>query len=377
MSLIHFKYLNQIDEGTIYHYSSQLSGLPAANVQNTILSKVWRTESGFVITSYNREFVFRNTSTSSVLQFSVPSGTYTGSGLASVVESNLNSVGNYSDHTCTYNTATLKFSFGRTGTAGVLEMIFTESSYKNNTIAEIMGLEHNTDYSGSMAYTSVSTYGNQHELIVSFTSTQSVDSFIIDNHNWETGTVARIRGSNNTATDFSGPYNTATSIVLSSTLTYNSSIISVEFTSTFIKHFQLAWYDRSQPYTDIGRLFMGLYFEPEHAVSNDFQWRRYKINRRSKDDVSYSGVRWFDRRDSIFEYTIGIDPFDPYFNNTTKNTFENMFDYLDGYLPLWISLDTSLNSLTKYGIIMGDTDYRRLKNTPVVEVGTISFVEQK
>jgi hypothetical protein len=376
MSLIHFKYLNQVDQGTVVRYSSQLAGLPATNIQNTVKAKVWRTESDFVVTEYNRGFTFRNTSTIAY-KFSVASGTYTGSGLASVIESNLNSIGIYSDHTCTYNSATQQFHVGRTGTAGIFEMSFNNPTYRYNTVAVLMGFEYATNYSGSFAYTSTATKGNEHEIIVSFTSTQSVNTLIIDKHNFATGTVIRLRGTQGTSTVFSGGWNVATAISLSSTLTYNSNIISIEFTATLIKSMQLYWYDRSQRYSEIGRIFAGTYFEPQHRYENDITFRKKIIQRRSKQQLAYSGVTWVDRRTSVFVYEIGIDPLDKYYNNTTKTTFEAMFDYLGVHTPLWISLDTSLNSNTIYGVLTNDTEYERLENTPVLEVGTIMIREQK
>jgi hypothetical protein len=378
MSLIHFKYLNEVDKGTVFRYSSQLAGLPATNIQNTVKAKAWRTESDFVVTTYNREFVFRNTATSSVLQFSIPSGTYTGSGLASTIQTNLNSVGNYADHVCNYNSATQIFTFGRSATStGLFQMVFSNAAYKHNTVAVLTGFENGADYSGSFNYTSTSTFGNEHELIVSFTSTQSVDSLIIDGHNLATGTVIRFRGTKETATIFSGGWNTATGITLSSTIAYNSSIISVEFTATSMKHMQIYWYDRSQRYSQIGRIFAGTYFEPQYRYDNDVLFRKKTILRRTNQQLSYSGVTWCDRRNSVYEYEIGIDPLDPYYNPTTKSTLEAMFDYVGNHTPFWISLNTSLNSNTIYGLLTDDTEYDRLENTPVLLAGTITVREQK
>jgi hypothetical protein len=375
VSLIHFKYLNEVDTGTIFRYSSQLAGLPASNIQNTIKAKVWRTDSDFVVTEYNKHFLFRNTSTA-VKRFEVTSGTYTGSGLASVLETSMNSTGLFSDHYCDYYSATQLFVLGRTGTSGVFH-IRNKGIFSAYTIAVLIGFENNTDYTGSFAYTSTATKGNEHEIIVSFTSTQSVNTVIVDNHNWATGTIIRLRGTRETATVFSGGWNTTSSIGLSSTLTYNSNIISVEFTATSIKHMQLYWYDRSQRYSEIGRIFAGTYFEPQFRFSNDNHYRKKAIRWRSNQDLSYSGVTWVDRRDSIYEYEIGIDPLDPYYNNITKITYEAMVDYIRNHIPIWVSLSTSLNSHTIYGYLTEDAEYDRLENTPVLLPGTINIREQK
>jgi hypothetical protein len=79
----------------------------------------------------------------------------------------------------------------------------------------------------------------------------------------------------------------------------------------------------------------------------------------------------------VYAYEIGIDPLDPYYNNTTKTTYEAMVDYLGIHTPFWISLSTSLNSQTIYGLLTRDTVYDRLENTPVLEPGVIEIEEQK
>ena len=376
MSLIHFKYLNEIDKGTIFSYSSQLPGLPATNIQNSIKSKVWQTESDFVVRQYNRYFLFRDTATS-VEVMTVASGTYTGSGIASVLETGMNSTGLFSNHFCNYNSATQIFTIGRSSTSTGIFQIHPGSGFVDFTIYPLIGLEHDTFYDGAPEYTSASTFGNEHEIVVSFTSTQSVNTVIIDNHNWATGTVIQLRGTAYTASMFKGGWNDTASIGFSSTVVYNSSIISLEFTATSMKAMQIYWYDRSQRYSKIGRIYAGTYFEPQFRFSNDNHWRKKTIRRRSNQTMAYSGVTWVDRRDSVYEYEIGIDPLDPYYNNITKETYEDMVDYIGNWLPIWVSLSTSLNSQTIYGLLTEDTVYDRLENTPVLLPGTINIREQK
>ena len=310
MSLIHWKYKNQIDEGSVFRYSSQLETLPAINVQVDILKKYWKTQSGFVITAYNREFCFRDTSTGAVKQFSIASGTYTGSGLLTVIKSGLDSNGTYTDHTASYNSTTGKVILHRTGSTGTFSLLFSTVTYWPNTVATILGFTNRTDYTGSKTY-SATSFGNEHEIIISFTSTQSVNSLIIDNHNFASGTVIRFRGTKSTATTFSGGWNSSTNINKSSTISYNSGKISVEFTATQIKHLQLYWYDRSQSFSYIGRLWAGLYFSPLYQENNWITWRKKKIDPQSTVKPSEAGVTFFNKRNKVTEYEIGIDPMDP------------------------------------------------------------------
>ena len=376
MSLIHWKYRNQIDEGTVFRYSSQLDTLPATNVQVDILKKYWKTQSGFVITQYNREFCFRDTSTGAVKQFSIPSGTYTGSGLATKLKSQLNSVGTFTDHSASYNSTTGKFVIKRTGGTGIFSLLFSTAVYWPNTAAAILGFSNRTDYTGTKIYSSTS-FGNEHEIIISFTSTQSVNSLIIDNHNFASGTVIRLRGTRSTATVFSGGWNSSTSIIKSSTITYNASKISVEFTATRMKHMQLYWYDRSQGFSYIGRLWASTYFSPLYQENNWITWRKKKIDPRSDTKVSEAGTTFFNKKNRLVEYEIGIDPLDPYFNSATKTGFENLIDYAGTSKPFYISFDTNLNSNTIYGYMASKNfTFERVQKTPVLQLGTIIFREQ-
>ncbi len=377
MSLIHFKYLNEVDEGTIFRYSSQITTLPATNVQNAIKNKVWRTESGFVITEYNCQLPFRDTSTGAVKSYAIPSGTYTGSGLASIIASGLDSVGDYSNHTASYNTSTNIMQIGRSATAtGIFSLVFNSTAERANSVAVITGFENATDYTGSNIYTSTSTQGNEHEIIASFTSTQSVNTVIIDNHNWATGTIIRLRGTAETATVFSGGWNTTADIGLSSTLTYNSSIISVEITATSIKHMQIYWYDRSQAYSEIGRLWAGTYFEPENHAENDITWRVKNLNERTRQVESEAGVTWFQRKTRVPIYSVGVDPLDIYYNSATKTGWENLIDNVGNHKAFYISFNVSLNANTVYGFFISNFEYARISKTPVLELGILDFKEQ-
>jgi len=377
MSVIHWKYRNQIDTGTVFRYSSQVETLPATNVQTDILRRVWRTNSGFILTAYNRYFIFRDTSTGVTKQFAIPLGSYTGSGLASVIKSNCNSIGTYTDHSASYNSTTGKFIIQRTGGSGIFRLLFSTAPYWPNSVAVLLGLSNRTDYTGTKTYSSTS-FGNEHEIIVSFTSTQSVNCFIIDKHNFKTGTIIKLRGTRSTATVFSGGWNSSTSIIKSSTISYNANKISVEFTATTLKHMQLYWYDRSQRYSDIGRLWAGTFFSPQFQTStnNWCTWNKKTINLRSDTKMSEAGVTFFNRKNPVYSYDITVHPLDPYFNPNTKSGFETMINYIGNDKPFYVSLDSNLNTSTIYGYMNSKVVYSRLNNTPVIQLGTITIMEQ-
>lgn len=377
MSLMHFKHTNLVDAGTVYRYSSQLDGLPATNIQNGLKLRLWRTESGFVVTGENCNFPFQDTA-SLLKNYSLPSGTYTGSALASVIESAMDSAGTYTGHVVLYTDSDDKFRFTKAASASILELLFNASAYSANNAAILLGFEQRDVHSGSTGYTSTTaTQGNEHELVVEFSATSAVDSLIIDNHNLSTGTVMRYRLANSAAA-FTNRWNETADILRSATITVTEDIISIEHTSTNALAMQLHWYDRSQAYSEIGRLWAGVYFEPSyHTSGEDKTWMRKRLRQRSKQVVSEGGATLVDKRDALDEYALKVDDLDPNFNNATKTGFEGMFDTVGNHQAFYISFSDDLENDTVYGIITRDIEYRRNRNTAVLQVMQFTFREQK
>ena len=375
MSLMHYKYTNLVDAGTIYRYSSQLDGLPASNIQNGLKLRVWRTDSGFTINGRNNVLPFEDTAGVTVTA-TITTGTYSdASSLASVVASAMDSVGTYTGHGVTYNSSDGKFRLTKAASASILSLLFSKSSYN---AAIPLGFTWATDYTGSTGYTSAMALAGDNEVIVEFDSTTSVDCMIIDGHNLATGTVMRYRLGNSATAFPAGLSNGGSGVVRSATVTITEDIVSIEHTSTSAKAMQLFWYDRSQAYSEIGRLWAGTYFEPSyHSTGEDRTWVRKRLRERSKQVVSEGGATLIDKRDAVTEYTISPDSLDPHFNNATKSGFETMFDMVGDHQAFYISFSDDLENDTVYGIITGDVEYRRLKNTAVLQVKQFVFREQK
>jgi len=197
-----FHYRNQVDAGTVYLYSSQLASLPVTNIQQDILAKPWKTDGPFTVWSGNLYVPFTDTATTTVFVATIPAGVYTGSGLASVVKSAMNSVGDFSNTNVTYNSTTQKFVFSRP--SGTLRLLFNSDIYRTRSMAYILGFERFTDYTGSLAYSGTATLGNEHELIIEFTSTQTVSAILLAGHEFGSSGNVRFRLARRTASIFSG-----------------------------------------------------------------------------------------------------------------------------------------------------------------------------
>jgi len=379
MAQIRFKYANQIDESTVYGYTSQLSTLPVANIQNELLAKVWKPQSKMVVYSGNLNIPFKNTSTTTVLNYAIPSGTYTGSGLASVIESGLNSVGNYSDHHANYNSTTRKFAIYRSGSTGLFSLMFANGTYSATTIALMVGLSRATDYTGAFAYSGTATFGNEHDIIFEFTGTASVTSIIVDGHNFDASSTVRVRLAT-TASVFRGGWNETASILHTEALTYNSGPMSVDFSATSPKAVQLYTVNRNTSATTIGRFFVGVYsvFQHHGSSPNDLHFRRRTRVEQTKEFIAQGGVTLFDVQPSYFEYTIPVDPLDPYYNSATQGVIEDLILRMGNHNSFYVTFRPDMqNAMTKYGYIASGYAFERLENTPVMELSDLVFKEQK
>jgi hypothetical protein len=379
MSIIRFKYINVLDAGTVFRWSSQLGSLPATNVQNDILAKIWKTDSNFIVTAYNNNLPFRNTATGSVKNYAIPSATYTGSGLATKMQSALNSLGDYGGHTVVYDGEKFTFDSNRAST-GLFSLLWGDPTYSATTIAILTGFAHGSDKTGAYAYTStVSTLGNEHEIIIQLSATSTVTTFIVDKHNFTSGAVVRLRGTKETATVFNGGWNQTADITLSSTLTANSTIIVTEFVATSLKSIQLYWHDRDLAYSEIGRLWAGTYFEPNYQRSNTITWKELTHEYRSKAFVSDGGASFFDKRDDLKLYEILTEPMEEYFDSETKTGYENMIDEIKNDKCIYITLDSGdLHDSTIYGYQANKIiTYGREGMTPIIALNNLLFREQK
>lgn len=139
---------------------------------------------------------------------------------------------------------------------------------------------------------------------------------------------------------------------------------------------QISWTDIKNEYSEIGRIFLSPVFYPANHPDNIISWFKKKIFRRSKQIIAMSGATRFDKRDSIYQYTIVPDPMSEYYNPTTKAAIEDMLDAVGNDTCFYIILDSDLSN-TVYGFIIGDTEYNRLRNTPIIKSKNILFQEQK
>jgi len=203
MSIIKYFYKDGIAGGTVESYSGQLNSLPAANVQSSILSQQWKTDSTFTILSGTNDiFAFKDTSTESIRGCSVADGEYTGDGLAVALQAAIRAAGEYTTQTVSYTST--RFTIGKASSATSLSLNFGDNP--DRTIGTILGFDKDTVYSGITSYISpTTTQGCQQWIEFSADEGFSSTVCVIDNHNLTDGTVVHLRMAS-TASYFNGLY---------------------------------------------------------------------------------------------------------------------------------------------------------------------------
>ncbi len=370
MSQMRFLYDNLFDAATLSP-SSELTTLPAENMQNDILGKKWRTKSGYVIvTDINDKLGFKATSTGTVILATTASGTYPdGSSLAGVIQTAMRS-GTVYNITCQFDNTDNKFRFGTGSTATSLSLYNT---YATSSVMTIIGYDKDTDYTGSTGYTGTSSLGNQNWLQATI-GTGTSTHFVIDGFNMSSGTVLTLRLADATST-FSGLYggNMSASVTVSLSGTRTVYALPSDFSGRGV---QINWYDPTRSYSEVGKIYIGNSFYPANHPDNKISWSKHKIKRRSNKAAAYSGATYFDKRDPVNQYTLIPDPLNEYRNPTTKTDMETFLDTVADYTCFYVVLDSDLSN-TIYGFFQGDTNYNRLKNTPTIIIPSLLLQEQK
>lgn len=382
MSVIRFKFEDEIADATIDFVSDQLNSLPADNAQDELLQKVWRTQRGFHISPRNQRLPFRDTATTTVYEFDVATGTYTGSGLASTMQSGLRAASVFSTHAVVYDTNTNYFTFTKPSTATFLALMYADNPTSSGSVAIITGFDHGTTYSGTTISSTIETQGNEHEIVFEFSATKSVQAFIIDGHDIDLAERVQIRGSTVGASDFISPYNTAPTITFS-TAPGVFPIITVDLsTATNLRAIQLHWYMRSKAQSEIGRFYAGPYFEPENQTNNeDLQWIKKTVNNRSNVMTTIAGTTLFDKRDPLDEYEIIAQPIDKFFSSATKTGYENLIATVGNDVSFWVSFNSDsgpdISFSTFYGHLVGDYSFARIPGSPTLRLDNLRFRQQR
>jgi len=372
MSMLKYCYTNHFDTASITP-SSEVTQLPAENLQTDILGTVWKTKDNFTIVGgYNDKFGFKATSTGSVNVVTVASGTYTGEALATQIQTQMRSATSFGVTVTHNDTATNAFLFSTGATATSLSLYFAD--YASSTIAVDLGFSERLDYTGAVGYSGSVSLQSQSWIEATIASGTNTH-LILDNYNMPAGTSVLIRLAD-TVSSFSGLRDGGT-LSASVTVSLSATRTVYELSSTFLgTGLQLSWHDGSVISTTMGRLWMGTTFTPVNQIDDEISWSKKRIDHRVSKTIAYGGATYFDKKDPIIQYTVETPGLDPYYNAADKTGFETMLDDVGGTKSFYTLLESDLSKVA-YGFVVNDTEYTRLKNTTTLLLKAITIQEQK
>ena len=371
MSVLKYFYKNNFDTATLAP-SSEVTQMPAENVQVDILSTVWKTKDSFtIIENYNDTFGFKaDGGATSVIVISA--GTYTGLALASQIQTQMRTATSLNLEVTHNDTATNAFVFSTGATATALALYFTD--YASSTIAVDLGFSASANQTGSVAYSgsvSLQSQSWMQATIASGTNTH----LVLDGYNMPAGTSVLVRLADQTST-FSGLRDGGSmSASVSVSLSATRSIYALPSTFTG-KGVQLSWHDGSVANTTVGRVWMGSAFTPANQIDDVISWSKHKVDKRSKKTYAYGGATYFDKKDSLDQYSVVVPPLDPYYSAADKTGFETFLDNVGDTKCFYTTFESDLTKAV-YGYVVGDDSYDRLKNTTTVLIKKLVIQEQK
>jgi len=264
------------------------------------------------------------------------------------------------------------FSFYTGATATSLSLFFED--YLSSTIAIDLGYDKDSNYSDSLFYdgsVSLQSQSWMQATIASGTNTH----LVLDGYNMPAGTSVLVRLADQTST-FSGLRDGGSmSASVSVSLSATRSIYALPSTFTG-KGVQLSWHDGSVANTTVGRVWMGSAFTPANQIDDVISWSKHKVDKRSKKTYAYGGATYFDKKDSLDQYSVVVPPLDPYYSAADKTGFETFLDNVGDTKCFYTTFESDLTKAV-YGYVVGDDSYDRLKNTTTVLIKKLVIQEQK
>lgn len=180
-------------------------------------------------------------------------------------------------------------------------------------------------------------------------------------HNLSSGATVKIQG--NATDSWDDPS-------VDEAITYNSGIMTKFFTGGSYQYWRFTFEDADNPdeYIEIGRLYLGTYYQVDKTFNKDFT--EEKIN---TDNVSYSrsGQVFGDEGIIVRRYSLQF----PYWANTAKVAVEAIADALGKRTPLILIMDeANIDKLpVLYCVIENDQSYSHIHNYQFK--GAIAFRE--
>lgn len=249
-----FLITNLIDGATLTE-SSEESSLPSENVQSAFRTKVWRSKAGWNIIAGVNDKIDITEGTTGDAVATLAAGNYaTGALMATQVATAINAAATDNTWTCTYSTATRKFTIGHNeggnGETGGLE--WDSGASAATSAGEDLGYDTSADDTGAASYVGDDECRCSREWLgIGLAAATQAKRLAFVSHNLSSAAVVTLY--RHTSDDLSA----ATAV---DTVTYDANFMVVEFDATY----RYWWIhvddiDNSDSYIEVGRAFLGDY----------------------------------------------------------------------------------------------------------------------
>lgn len=157
--------------------TSEQSDFPASNIKEFLRSATWRSGGYYEIDSSNNKINFKDSVMGSELTATIPVGNYEREDLLTEMKTQLDVVGS-DTYTVSYASSTGLFTIASDGS--YLDLLFNSGSDSANTIADAIGFDSSSDYTGATSYTgSTIAIHTVERLIIDLKSfVEPVDAFV-------------------------------------------------------------------------------------------------------------------------------------------------------------------------------------------------------
>lgn len=353
---VNFTFLanNQLEIGyNSASIDSEQGSYPFTNAIDTNLYNQWRTDSFFKIDSTNNSIYINDGSDKTV---TIASGTYTGTTLATEVQTKLNA--SSSNWTCSYSTTTYKFTIGNSGSVTIRLSEQTNatwftlgySSITNQTGTSFAADEQRNHYP---SITATIDFGYSANIGgVALLSPKGSDFSVSE------GATITVEGDN---LNFLG----TSALTKSMIVTKNGAFLFINDVESNYRYWRITItdiYNLSGPELIIGHLYIGSALQAnERNISTGLD---YSLNDNSNISRAENGALYFDEKIKTTAFgSLNI----PLARKTTRDTIEELFQDKGLTRPFIFSIDpkteitTTVDKMTKFVRFASKPVYKNIK----------------
>jgi hypothetical protein len=307
---------------------SVASGYAKSWLKDPLRSKTWRSKSGWTIEAGFNDKLDFNEGVSGDATATITADNYTGSELATEIQTQMNSAATDNTYTVTYSDSTYKFTIARDSGSASINLEWATGDNAGYSIGADIGFDTSADDTGATSYTGdYGVYQSRHYVKFDLASCSAVDNSFIHYFNIESSASVKLQADTaDTTTDWTNPS-------VSTSMTIGDVVVSW-LTSTNSYRYWRFLIDNtkcSDGYTYVGIPYLGGYLQPP-GISNRFAEDYVEL---SEVGLSDHGAPFQLERDRARSYDLVWVAL----TSAQKDTISTAASYLRVGRPMFFSLD--------------------------------------